>query len=246
MNKKNIIISCCAALLYSLSVSAQQPLRLSQTECRKMALSHNEDLQRADNARKQAKLDREIAKAEFLPKFDASAVSAYMFPDMDMMGAEIRMRGSYMAGINLTQPIYTGGKIMTGNRLARIGEEVASAQYRMTRMDAVVEADNAYWTYLAVGRKVRMLESYHAQMDTLHRQTEAALAAGMATENDLLRIEAKQTGIQYQLQKARNGANLCRMSLCQIIGADFNTEIEVIDTAFVIAEPERLIPDLST
>lgn len=245
MNKKNIIISCCVALLYSLNVSAQQPLRLSQTECRKMALSHNEDLQRADNARKQAKLDREIAKAAFLPKFDASAVSAYMFPDMDMMGAEIRMRGSYMAGINLTQPIYTGGKIMTGNRLARIGEEVASEQYRMTRMDAVVEADNAYWTYLAVGRKVRMLESYHAQMDTLHRQTEAALAAGMATENDLLRIEAKHTEIQYQLQKARNGANLCRMSLCQIIGADFNTKIEVIDTAFVIAEPERLVPDIN-
>lgn len=134
---------------------------------------------------------------------------------------------------------------MTGNRLARIGEEVASAQYRMTRMDAVVEADNAYWTYLAVGRKVRMLESYHAQMDTLHRQTEAALASGMATENDLLRIEAKHTEIQYQLQKARNGANLCRMSLCQIIGADFNTEIEVIDTAFVIVEPERLVPDIN-
>ena len=38
-------------------------------------------------------------------------------PDIDMMGMEMRLRGTYMAGINLTQPIYTGGKIASGNRL---------------------------------------------------------------------------------------------------------------------------------
>lgn len=188
----------------------------------------------------QAELDRQIAKTAFLPKFDASAVGAYMLPDMDMLGMEMRMRGTYMAGVNLTQPIYAGGKITTGNRLARIGEETAAEQLRMTRMDVLVEADNAYWTYIAVGRKVRMLESYHAQMDTLHRQTEVALAAGMATENDLLRIDAKRTEIHYQLQKVQNGADLCRMSLCRIVGADFDTQIEATDTTFVASQPVGL------
>lgn len=205
-----------------------------------MALAHNEALQQADNILRQAELDRQIAKTAFLPKFDASAVGAYMLPDMDMMGMELRMRGTYMAGVNLTQPIYTGGKITTGHRLARIGEETATEQLRMTRMDVLVEADNAYWTYIAVGRKVRMLESYHAQMDTLHRQTEAALAAGMATENDLLRIDAKRTEIHYQLQKVQNGADLCRMSLCRIVGADFDTQIEATDTIFVASQPVGL------
>lgn len=205
-----------------------------------MALSHSEELQQADNALRQAELDRQIAKTAFLPKFDASAVGAYMLPDMDMLGMEMRMRGTYMAGVNLTQPIYAGGKITTGNRLARIGEETAAEQLRMTRMDVLVEADNTYWTYIAVGRKVRMLESYHAQMDTLHRQTEAALAAGMATENDLLRIDAKRTEIHYQLQKVQNGADLCRMSLCRIVGADFDTQIEATDTTFVASQPVGL------
>lgn len=240
MNKKDIVILCCVALFSVPGVWAQQPLRLSLDECRKMALSHSEELQQADNALRQAELDRQIAKTAFLPKFDASAVGAYMLPDMDMLGMEMRMRGTYMAGVNLTQPIYAGGKITTGNRLARIGEETAAEQLRMTRMDVLVEADNAYWTYIAVGRKVRMLESYHAQMDTLHRQTEVALAAGMATENDLLRIDAKRTEIHYQLQKVQNGADLCRMSLCRIVGADFDTQIEATDTAFVASQPDRL------
>lgn len=240
MNKKDIVILCCVALCSVPGVWAQQPLRLSLDECRKMALAHSEELQKSDNALRQAELDRKIAKTAFLPKFDASAVGAYMLPDMDMLGMEMRMRGTYMAGLNLTQPIYTGGKITTGHRLARIGEEVATEQYRMTRMDVLVEADNAYWTYIAVGRKVRMLESYHAQMDTLHRQTEAALAAGMATENDLLRIDAKRTEIHYQLQKVQNGADLCRMSLCRIVGADFDTQIEATDTTFVASQPVGL------
>lgn len=240
MNKKNIIISCCVALLSVYGASAQQSLRISQAECREMALAHSEDLQRSENALRQAELDRKIAKTAFLPNVEGSATGAYLLPDMDMMGMELRMRGTYMAGINLTQPIYTGGKITTGHRLARIGEEAATEQLRMTRMDVLAEADNAYWTYIAVGRKVRMLESYYAQMNTLYRQTAAALAAGMTTENDLLRIDAKRSDIRYQLQKVQNGANLCRMSLCRIVGADFDTRIEAADTVFVASQPDRL------
>ncbi len=109
-----------------------------------MALAHSEDLQRSENALRQAELDRKIAKTAFLPNVEGSATGAYLLPDMDMMGMELRMRGTYMAGINLTQPIYTGGKITTGHRLARIGEEAATEQLRMTRMDVLAEADNAY------------------------------------------------------------------------------------------------------
>lgn len=241
---KHLFISSCAILLSIASVSAQQPLRLTQAECRQMALAHSEELQQADNAVRQAELDRKIAATAYLPKVEGSATGAYLLPDMDMMGMELRMRGTYMAGLSLTQPIYTGGKITTGNRLARIGEEAASEKFRMTRMDVLVGADNAYWTYIAVGRKVRMLENYCAQMDTLYRQTETALAAGMATENDLLRIEAKRTELHYQLQKAQNGAELCQMSLCRIIGADFDTQIEAVDTTFSVSEPDRLDSDI--
>ena len=232
MNFKNIVISCCAILLISASSTAQEQLRLSLTDCRQMALTNSEEMQQANIALQQAKLDRQIAKTAYLPKLDASATGAYILPDMDMMGMKLRMRGTYMAGINLTQPIYTGGKIRTGHRMAAIGEDVANEKRRMTRMDLLVEVDNAYWTYIAVKQKVRMLETYCAQMDTLYKQTETALMAGLATENDLLRIDTKRTEIHYQLQKARNGTDLCRMSLCRIIGAGSDSQIIATDTLY--------------
>lgn len=246
MNKIKIIISCCVALCTVSEVSAQQPLRISLAECREMALTHSEELQKADNTIQQAKLDRKIAATANLPKIDGAVTGTYLLPDMDMMGMELSMHGTYMAGLTLTQPIYAGGKITTGKRLARIGEEAATEQYRMKRMDVIADADNAYWTYIAVGRKVRMLESYNAQMDTLHRQTETALSAGLATENDLLRIEAKRSEISYQLQKVQHGADLCRMSLCRIIDVDFNTQIEAVDTTFIISRPGQLVTDIAS
>lgn len=230
-----------------LSVSAaraQQPLPLSLAECRERALAHSEELQQADIRLEQARLDRQIASTAALPKIEGSATGAYVVPDIDMMGMELRMRGTYMAGLTLTQPIYAGGKIATARRMARIGEEVAGEQQRMTRMDVLVEADNAYWTLVAVEGKVRMLESYAAQMDTLYNQASAAFEAGMAIENDRLRIEAKRSEIRYQLQKARNGADLCRMSLCRVIGVGNDVHPEPTDTLFKPAAPGALQADL--
>ena len=244
MNIKRIFAIGCLSLLTPLFVRAQESLRLSLEQCREMAIAHSEELQQADLTLRQAELDRKIASTAYLPKIEGSATGAYILPDIDMMGMEMRMRGTYMAGITLTQPIYTGGKISSGRQLARIGEEVATQQKRMTRMDVLVEADNAYWTLMAVRRKVGMLESYASQMDTLHNQTVTALTAGMAIENDVLRIEAKRSEIRYQLQKVRNGADLCRMSLCRVIGVDFGTDIELSDTSGVITAPGSLTADL--
>lgn len=230
-----------------LSVSAaraQQPLPLSLAECRERALAHSEELQQADIRLEQARLDRQIASTAALPKIEGSATGAYVVPDIDMMGMELRMRGTYMAGLTLTQPIYAGGKIATARRMARIGEEVAGEQQRMTRMDVLVEADNTYWTLVAVEGKVRMLESYAAQMDTLYNQASVAFEAGMAIENDRLRIEAKRSEIRYQLQKARNGADLCRMSLCRVIGVGNDVHPEPTDTLFKPAAPGALQADL--
>lgn len=224
---------------------AQQPMKLSMEQCRDMALTASEEIKQADNRLRQAELDDKIAATARLPKIEGSATGAYVLPDIEMTGMELAMRGTYMAGLTLTQPIYTGGKISAGRQMARLGRQIADQQLRMTRMDVLVDADNAYWSYIAVRRKVRMLESYSTQMDTIYKQTSSAVAAGMAIENDLLRIEAKRTEIEYQLQRARNGADLCRMALCNVIGAPLDTAIEPTDTTFNIESPTAMSLDIA-
>ena len=246
MKIKKLYMAIGVLLLSAAAVRAQQVLPLTLDECRARALAHSEELQQAGNRLEQARLDRQIASAASLPKIEGSATGAYVAPDIDMMGMELRMRGTYMAGLTLTQPIYAGGKIAAARRMARIGEEAAGEQLRMTRMEVLVEADNAYWTLVAVEGKVHMLESYAAQMDTLYSQTSAAVKAGMAIENDRLRVESKRSEIRYQLQKACNGADLCRMSLCRVIGVGSDVRPVPTDTLFRASAPGELSATLET
>lgn len=237
---KQYILLGALSIGLSIQASAQKELLLTQTECRKLALQRNEDLQKATHNLQQAELDKDIAFSAYLPKIDGMASGTYMFPDMDMMGMELQMHGMYLAGISVVQPLYAGGKITAGNKLARIGKESATENLRKTRMEVTAEADKSYWNYIAVRQKVRMLESYQTQMDTLYRQVEASVEAGMGTDNELLRINAKRSEIYYQLQKARNGADLCRMALCHTLVEPLDTQPIPTDTLIQVTAPSRL------
>ena len=192
-----LVVLCSSAL------SAQQPLSLQQ--CRQLALQHNEDLKHADNALMQAEIDKQIAFASYLPQLDGSLMGVYG-KDIDMMGmSTIQMHGMWMAGLTLTQPLYVGGQITTGNKLAAVGLKAKQELLRKTRAEVIKEVDNGYWTLIAVQEKVKMLQAYERQMNALYDQVQLSVDAEMATENDLLRIATKQSEIKYQLQKAQNG-----------------------------------------
>ena len=237
MSKLKIIV---AALCLAAFAQGQERMNLTLEECRQLAIEQNEDLKKSGNKLRQAELDKAIAFSNYLPKVDGSVSGIYVFPDMDISGMTLQLHGMYSAGISVSQPLYAGGKIMAANKLAKIGKEVASENHRKTRMQVIADADNAYWSLIAVSWKVRLLESYQAQMDALYARTATSVEAGMATKNDLLRITAKRSEINYQLQKAKNGENLCRLSLCHVVGCGFDTQIVPVDTVIPIAAPSQL------
>lgn len=234
---KRTILWIALGLAVNLPAFAQ--LQLSQAECRKMALKNNEEMKIAENSYRQAKLDKEIALAAYLPELEGSLTGIYR-KDMDLMGAELQMRGTYLAGLTLTQPIFTGGKIVASNKLAKIGVDCAEESLRKTEMDIIAEADNAYWTYIAVGEKVKQLEAYQKQLDELYHQIAKSVEVQMATQADLLRVDSKRSQIIYQLKKAKNGVELCRMSLCSTLGVDIHTTIQATETNIEITSPQQL------
>ena len=209
---------------------------LSLADCRRMALEQNEKIKTANNAVDKAKLDRQIAFAQYLPKVDGSFTMVHMknidILDQDFLGLSLQTRGTYLAGISVTLPLYAGGQITSANRLANIGQTVSQEQLRKTRMQVIADVDNAYYTLIAVHSKVQMLEAYARQMQELYDQVKLATDVQMATENDLLRVATKQNEVSYQLQKARNGEQLCGLALANVIGTDLEQTIIPTDTLF--------------
>ena len=222
-----------AMLLFVLTGQAQK-LVLSQKECRDMALSNSEDMKISSNNITQAKLDHQVACNSLLPQLSSSAMGLYMAPDMDFEGMSLSMKGTWMAGLNLTQPIYVGGKIRSGIKLAKLGVEASCEQQRVTSANVIADADNAYWTYIAVKEKQRLLESMLEYINSIYAQVKNSVDAEMATHSDLLRVEAKRSDFNYQLEKVNNGLEMCRINLCRIIGVDFSTQIVAADSVISV------------
>ena len=227
-----------------------QPLSLSLQDCHQMALESNEKIKTADNAVKKAKLDRQIAFAQYLPKVDGSFTMVHMksidLLEQNFIWLALQTRGTYLAGVNVTLPLYVGGQLTAANRLASIGQTVSEEQQRKVRMQVIADVDNAYYTLISVRSKVQMLEAYARQMQGLYDQVKLGVDVQMATENDLLRITTKQNEISYQLQKARNGEQLCGLALANIIGTDLEQTIIPTDTVLSVDVPQQLSEDISS
>lgn len=225
------MLLCVVSQVVALAQPSGAALTLNVEKCRQMALESSEDVKKGNNALTQSVLDRKIAVSAFLPAIDASGSVLYMTPDMEMSGMEMIMKGTYMAGVMLTQPIYAGGKILTGKKMAEMGANAAAEQLRMAKASVIYDADNAYWTYVAVLQKQEMMDVLAAQLDTLFSQIGVASSAGMATDADLLTVKAKRSEVEYQVRKVANGVALCKMALCRVVGVPFDTEIAVEDVA---------------
>jgi outer membrane protein TolC len=244
MNLK-IFLSLIAVGATALTAGAET-LTLGVDECRERALTSSEDVQIASIESLESGLNLDVAKRSYLPTVDATAMGIYMFPDMDIADMmTLQMHGAYLAGLSLMQPIYTGGKLTAGKNLAKVGVEVSAEKERQTKAQTVADVDKSYWTLVAVDSKIRMLKSYMVQLDSVYAQTERAMTAGMITRNDLLRVEARRSEVAYNLKKAENGRDICRMALCRQIGVDADTEISPADHEVNVTEPTMMSSDFS-
>lgn len=143
----------------------------------------------------------------------------------------ISLSGAYLAGVMLEQPVYTGGKINAGNKMANIGMEMAAENIELEQMNTIAETDNAYWTHISVLQKVKLAQQAVDMLTELVEKASDAHEVGMSSRNDLLKAQVEHNNAKLNLQKAKNGLELSRMNLCRIIGLPLHTEIMAVDTA---------------
>jgi len=143
---------------------------------------------------------------------------------------EISLKGAYMAGVSVEQALFTGGKIIAGNKMAGIGIEMAKQNKELQQMNALLEADQAYWLYVSVNEKVKLANQAVVLLNSLVERVQDAYEIGMVNQNELLKVQVEYNNATLDLHKAQSGLQLTRMSLCRVCGLDFNTLITATDT----------------
>ena len=145
------------------------------------------------------------------------------------------MKNGTIAGITAVQPVFAGGQIVNGNKLAKVGEEVSSLQLELSENEVVTTVEQYYWQLVAMQEKVRTLNAVDSLLSSIHKDVDVAVRAGVTLNNDLLQVQLRQNDVESQHVKLMNGISIVKMLLAQYCGlassltddgmADFNVEL---------------------
>ncbi len=136
-------------------------------------------------------------------------------------------------GVNATamMPVYAGGRILNGNRLANVGIEATQLKAEVSERDMLENIESTYYLVLGLQDKVHTVESALALTDSLDHIVDVALKAGLITKSDKLRLALKQNELKANQLQLSNGIVLASQLLCQQIGITYPEDGLTLDTA---------------
>ena len=149
---------------------------------------------------------------------------------------ELDTQNIFIGAVSVTQPVFTGGKIVAANKIASLAEELAQSQYDTGCRQLAAEVDKAYWQIVSISWKARLAEDYSELLQQMLHDTEILVNEGMATQADLLSVKVRFNEAQMLLTKTENGLSLSKMLLCQLCGMDMDSDITLAD------EQKELLP----
>lgn len=256
-------------------VNASAQEHLSLEDCRKLAIENNKSLQIASEQIRLAHYQKKEALMQYFPKVSASATYLHFSDNLHLIGnssipssltvpgvgtlpiddkirdaiykaGEVDLNNSWLAGVSLTQPIFTGGKIVAYNDLRAYAEDLAELKKETKMTDVIVEVDEAYWQVVSIANKKKLADSYVDLLSKMNSDIEKMEIEGVATRADRLSVNVKLNEAEMAQTKAENGLSLSKMLLCQICGIDITENITLKDENIqnIILEEAKDIPNI--
>lgn len=143
------------------------------------------------------------------------------------------------------QPVFAGGQIVNGNRLAQVGVDAAYQQSRLSENEVVETVEQYYWQVISLKEKLLTITSVDTLLKHIEADVQAAVDAGVTRRNDLLEVQLRRNELRANSYNLENALSLCHRLLAQYIGMD-GQPIEVsvdIDMTVLPPNPESFIVD---
>lgn len=254
--------------LTGITASAQQVLSLQQVK--EQALAHNISIRTAEDAVREAREQKKEAFTSFFPQISATGMgfktntdmlktsinTASLLPSSLATALPSALAGmipstlsfsmldrGLMAGVAAIQPVFAGGRIINGNKLARAGVEASEIQKQISENNVELTATQYYWQIISLKEKQRTLDAVDAMLRQLEHDATMAVKAGVGMRNDLLQVQLRQNEVESSRIKLDNGLRLARRVLAQYIGA--GGETDAADTVNTASMPPFLIQEVN-
>lgn len=128
------------------------------------------------------------------------------------------LKNGTVAGVTATQPVFAGGQIINGNRLAKVGEDVSKLQLRLSENQVEKATEQYYWQLVSLQEKMKTITAVEALLADIKKDVDMAVRAGVAMRNDLLQVQLRQNDMGSQRLKVENGISVLKLIMAQYCG----------------------------
>jgi outer membrane protein len=232
---RGIIVSVCMVVFLATSaLSEEKVLRLTLEESIDLAIKQSMVIHSAREGVKASESGRKEALTGFFPKLS----TAYSYtrlnetPTTTITGLGTTQTGTkdnYLWEVEVTQPIFAGGKILSNYQINKIGENVSRMNEMTTIQDIVRDVKEAYFNILKSERILDVAKQSVEQLKA-HRDTaQSFYDVGIIPKNDLLFAEVELASGTQELVKAENGVQLAKALFNTVLRRDINAPVAVED-----------------
>ncbi len=256
---KKYILSALAFLTTSIPALAQRTLSLD--ECLSLAKENNRTLKNAALDISMAGEQQREAYTNYFPQIEAQVLAFHSFDKLikgdGIIPQEIAALGeqfaplagqpfsyselnrAYSATLSVMQPIYTGGQITTGNKLAAVQTDAVRLQRELKELEVVQKVTENYWQIATVKYNLQTLDAADKQVATAEKTVGDYLAAGLTTRNDLLKVQLRKQELASSRLKLNNAERLLRLLLAQMVGLT-GDDVDIANTSVSADDPQTI------
>lgn len=195
----------------------------SLEQCVKEAVSNNLKLRNADKQILMSEEQRKEAYTKYFPTVSAMGLG-YMadkgLVQMDLGGgmAMSLLKHGYNASVTAMQPVFAGGQIVNGNKLAKVGADVSRLQRGLTENEIRLNTENYYWQAVMLKEKLKTIDQVEKQLIEVKKDAQAAVDAGIRNRNDLLQVKLRHNETRTTRIQVENGLQTVCDLLAQMMG----------------------------
>lgn len=165
--------------------------------------------------------------------------SATQFAYIPSMGLEF-LDQMTTASVLMSMPVYAGGRIVNGNKLAATAIDISRLQKDLTISKVEQETEQYFWTVISLQEKQKTIQSYELLLNNMHRDVNVAFANGLVAKSDLLKVDLELSKIQTQKLQLKNGLLMVKRTLCHHIGVSYSDQMIFSDSLDTQMKPEDL------
>lgn len=227
---------------------ATAPLAAQHTytldECMESALQNNARMKNAANDLTSARHERKEVFTKYFPT--VSATGGGFLSSTHLLGMELApgmglglLKNGLVGGVTASMPLFTGGQIVQGNKLAEVNVEKYRLLGRQAENEVRLTTEQYFWQVAMLKEKLHTLQVVEEQLAEILKDVDAAVQAGVTNRNDLLQVLLKQNDTRSTRINVEHNLDLSRRLLAQYIG----TPGDSVDVDFAVADSLPEPPD---